>query len=339
MSNKLIPPSYKRLLSDIAGLYEGARKALVEAYWKIGQRIVEVEQQGAIKAAYGAGLLGSLAAELSQRLGSGLSERNLHRMRAFYLRHPKSPPAAELTWTQHAELLPIENSTQRQRLIQKVIRESLDSKALRRLVHAELVREQVAENLATPSETKEPSDLLPVPKLGLLNIYQIKNPNDTAWPDKNVLLLDHGFKGYRDLASRESRGLEAGDIVEWTGTKLLKTGHTEKDLYTYKAYLEKVIDGDTLWVMLDIGTREVSRQKLRLRGIDCPELDTKEGQAAKKFVESGLKDVPSLIVLSSKNATYDRYEADVFFTDKNGKEQYLNNLLLEKGYAVRMTEQ
>jgi len=31
---------YSKLLADIGQLYEGARKALVGAYWKIGRRIV-----------------------------------------------------------------------------------------------------------------------------------------------------------------------------------------------------------------------------------------------------------------------------------------------------------
>ena len=53
--------SYKKLVSEIASLYEGARKALVEAYWTIGKRIVEVEQQGDIKVAYGTGLLQKLS--------------------------------------------------------------------------------------------------------------------------------------------------------------------------------------------------------------------------------------------------------------------------------------
>ena len=337
-NNKLAFTSYKRLVSDIAKLYEAARKALIEAYWKIGQRIVLVEQHGAIKAAYGTGLLSKLSEDLAKQCGPGFSLSNLKRMRQFYLVHPKNPPAGELSWTQYAELLPIGNAAKREQFIQKALREELDSKDIRVLVHHELVREQVAENLATPLENRKPPDLLPVPKLGLLNTYRIKDPNDTAWPDKTVLLLDHGFKGYRALTSGEKRGLKAGDVVEWDGTKLLKSDRTAKDLYTYKAYLEKVIDGDTFWVVLDIGTREISRQKLRLRGIDCPEIDTKEGQAAKKFVESVLKDFPYLTVLSSKNTTHDRYEADVFYTDKGGKEVYLNNLLLEKGYAVRMTE-
>ena len=116
-----------------------------------------------------------------------------------------------------------------------------------------------------------------------------------------------------------------------------------------------MIDGDTFWVVLDTGMRAFSRQKLRLRGIDCPELDTPEGRAAKKFVESLLRDAPELTVLTRKNDKYDRYEADVFLParslkasaggtgpiggqwieDAGGKERYLNNLLLEEGHACR----
>ena len=96
-----------------------------------------------------------------------------------------------------------------------------------------------------------------------------------------------------------------------------------------------------------------------MRGIDCPEINTPEGQAAKKFVESALKAAVSITVCSSKNDKYDRYDADVFFLparslkasaggtcatehkcndDKSGREILLNNLLLEKGHAVRMEE-
>lgn len=337
-NTKLASRTYKRLVIDIATLYEGARRALVEAYWKIGQRIVEVEQGGEIKAVYGIGLLQKLSEDLTRQLGSGFSVQSLRRMRQFYLDNTKRSPASDLTWAHHIELLSIHDKKKRFELEKHVEENELDRDSLRALVRHELVRKEVAENLSTPSESRKPSKLLKVPKLGLLNTYQIKNPGDVDWSTKDGLLLDHGFKSYRALTSTESHGMKSGDVVEWTGTKLLKTSRIPKDLYTYKTYLESVIDGDTLWVVLDIGMRELSRQKLRLRGIDCPEIYTKEGQAAKKFVESVLKGIPSLTVLSSKNSTYDRYEADVFFTDKNGKEQYLNNLLLEQRLAVRMID-
>jgi endonuclease YncB( thermonuclease family) len=346
-------PQYKKLVSEISSLYEGARKALVEAYWQIGRRIVEVEQQGAIKAAYGSGLLAKLSEDLSKRSGPGFSERNLERMRAFYLTHPKSTAPSKLTWSQYSELIPVKNAAVRKRLEAQALTEGLTHKTLRQLVRHEKVREQVEENLAATPETREPPDLLPVPKLGPLNTYSLVDSGDVAWPEKDVLLFDHGFKGYRTLTSAEKRGLKAGDIVEWTGVKLLKVRGATKPGYTYKAFLKEVIDGDTLWAVLDIGMRGVRREKLRLRGIDCPELNTVEGQKAKKFVEKILEGVPSLTVLSSKNATYDRYEADVFYPDPQNAGRsnppgsvadnhsdliYLNNLLLEQGYAIRVYE-
>jgi len=54
-------------------------------YWLVGRRIVEQEQQGAERAAYGERLLKRLARDLSGRFGRGFSERNLEQMRAFYL--------------------------------------------------------------------------------------------------------------------------------------------------------------------------------------------------------------------------------------------------------------
>ena len=99
--------SYSQLVRDIAELYDVAREALVEAYWKIGKRIVEREQQGETNAVYGDHLLARLSDDLTRDLGSGFSERNLGRMRQFYLANKIPPLTAKLTWTQHVELLPV----------------------------------------------------------------------------------------------------------------------------------------------------------------------------------------------------------------------------------------
>ena len=48
---------YKKLVNDITALYDVARHAVVEAYWRIGQRIVKEEQHGQANAAYGDHLL------------------------------------------------------------------------------------------------------------------------------------------------------------------------------------------------------------------------------------------------------------------------------------------
>lgn len=64
--------------------------ALMSAtYWEIGRQIVEFEQSGQHRAAYGTALLKRLAVDLSHQFGRGYSWRNLTQMRAFYLAWPK----------------------------------------------------------------------------------------------------------------------------------------------------------------------------------------------------------------------------------------------------------
>ena len=57
-------------------------------YWKIGQYIVEFEQQGNVKAKYGTSLLSNLAKLLRARVGRGYSRPNLNNMRKYYLMFP-----------------------------------------------------------------------------------------------------------------------------------------------------------------------------------------------------------------------------------------------------------
>ena len=63
--------------------------AMVEAYWNIGQRIVEEEQEGSAQATYGAGLLKELSKSLTKEFGKGFSLANLKNFRKFYLTYPE----------------------------------------------------------------------------------------------------------------------------------------------------------------------------------------------------------------------------------------------------------
>jgi predicted nuclease of restriction endonuclease-like (RecB) superfamily len=105
-SNDVAPHSYDTLLVDISQVIEEARHAaarsvnavMTTTYWLVGRRIVEQEQQGVARAAYGEQLLKRLSHDLSKRFGRGFSERNLEQMRGFYLGWPISQAApAELS--------------------------------------------------------------------------------------------------------------------------------------------------------------------------------------------------------------------------------------------------
>lgn len=97
MSNKPADNDYKHLVERIGSLLVlGKQKAfqkvntiLVETYWQIGQQIVEFEQSGEERAAYGTGLLKKMSKDLKSKFGKGFSRSNLQNMRLLYLKFPK----------------------------------------------------------------------------------------------------------------------------------------------------------------------------------------------------------------------------------------------------------
>jgi predicted nuclease of restriction endonuclease-like (RecB) superfamily len=100
-SKDVAPHGYDTLLVDISHVIEEARHVVARSvnavmtttYWLVGRRIVEQEQQGVARAAYGEQLLKRLSRDLSKLFGRGFSERNLEQMRGFYLGWPISQAA------------------------------------------------------------------------------------------------------------------------------------------------------------------------------------------------------------------------------------------------------
>ena len=82
--------------------------------------------------------------------------------------------------------------------------------------------------------------------------------------------------------------------------------------YTYVAWIRRIVDGDTLIAVVDLGfglhTRPI---RFRLRGIDCPELSTLAGRTARSFVEERLGQIDFAIISTHRTDAYGRYLADV----------------------------
>ncbi|MBF0122886.1 MAG: thermonuclease family protein [Candidatus Omnitrophica bacterium] len=326
MPNVAVRSTYDRLIDDISGLYEGARKALVAAYWQIGQRIVEVEQDGAVKAEYGTGLVQKISDDMVRKYGAGFSLPNLKRMKKFYLRYPKGSPASQLTWSDHVELLPIANDKKRRAIEKKVLKQGLSKEELRKVVREETAGEAVVKKDRALEESlpplKRPADLR------LLTFREVTGKEAAFYrvAERDVL-LDCGF--FVSLAVSEK---EARDATL-----------TPKPSYVYAAKVERVVDGDTLLVVLDLGFGASVREKLRLRGINTPELGTPEGEKAKKFVAGLLPVGTPVIVKSYRTDIYGRFVVDVLYKDGATAVNeivsvgiWLNQQLLDEGLAVRM---
>ena len=117
------------LLQDIKAILEQARaqvkqtvnSAMVQAYWEIGQLIVENEQQGNQRAEYGKAVLHVLSKQLSAEYGKGFEERNLRYMHKFYQLFPIwNALSSEFSWTHYRVLMRIENEHARARYMQSL---------------------------------------------------------------------------------------------------------------------------------------------------------------------------------------------------------------------------
>ncbi|MDR2837140.1 MAG: PDDEXK nuclease domain-containing protein [Azonexus sp.] len=131
------------LISEIAQIIDQARSharrsvnsAMVVSYWEIGRLIVEHEQQGNARAAYGQRQLAELSARLTELLGKGFDERNLRHMRSFFQCFPiRNAVRSELTWTHYRALLRVENPAAREWYAQEAISQHWSSRALERQI-------------------------------------------------------------------------------------------------------------------------------------------------------------------------------------------------------------
>ena len=70
-------------------------------------------------------------------------------------------------------------------------------------------------------------------------------------------------------------------------------------IYIYKAEIVRVIDGDTFELMVDHGSSVFTKPKLRLYGIDAPEMRTKAGKDVASLVEQWVDFMASKCVMQS----------------------------------------
>jgi endonuclease YncB( thermonuclease family) len=107
--------------------------------------------------------------------------------------------------------------------------------------------------------------------------------------------------------------------------------------------IERVVDGDTIYVDVDLGFFLRQVMNLRLKGIDTPEIrgeERPEGLKAKQFVEDTLSQCPAVVIRTYKVGKYGRYIADLWYKlGSNDEEEILangkllNQELLDRGLA------
>jgi micrococcal nuclease len=106
-------------------------------------------------------------------------------------------------------------------------------------------------------------------------------------------------------------------------------------MYEYSATLIKIVDGDTVDVLIDLGFNTTKKERVRLLGIDTPESATKDlaekklGIEAKEYITQWFVKNTPFRLQTTKDDKYGRILG--VFTGLDGKT--LNTRLVDEGYA------
>jgi micrococcal nuclease len=101
-----------------------------------------------------------------------------------------------------------------------------------------------------------------------------------------------------------------------------------RELYNYRAVCTRVIDGDTADLVIDVGFKMTTTQRVRLLGINTPERGQEGYQEAKDYLTSRILE-KTLVISTRKSDVFGRYLGTIYVEDEN-----VNEELLREGLAV-----
>ena len=113
--------------------------------------------------------------------------------------------------------------------------------------------------------------------------------------------------------------------------------------YIYKAKLDRVVDGDTVDALIDVGFDIWFKKRIRFKGVDTWESRTRNLEEKALGLKAKARTKELLEKVSSKSGyfriksyglgKYGRVLADVFIRDKDGKQWNINKTLISEGHA------
>ena len=114
-------------------------------------------------------------------------------------------------------------------------------------------------------------------------------------------------------------------------------------MYEYKCKVKRVVDGDTMDVILDLGFDIHHAVRVRMAGIDTPESRTRDkdekarGKLSKAFLKESIKGKKIVLKTKIKDAKgkFGRVIAEVWAEFEEGSLRNINELMIKECYAVR----
>lgn len=206
-------------------------QAMVQAYWQVGQLIVEHEQGGDGRAAYGARTLQLLADRLTAEFGTGFAVQSLRNYRQFYQSIPsadiRSTPWSELGWSHIKVLMRVADPAARQWYAQEAVSQTWSVAALDRqigtLYYQRLLSSQDQEGVKAEARALIQRDAPPNPRDFIRDPYILEfldGQPQASWYEKDVeqglldqlqkFLLELG-KGFAFVARQRHLRVEGED--------------------------------------------------------------------------------------------------------------------------------
>ena len=115
------------------------------------------------------------------------------------------------------------------------------------------------------------------------------------------------------------------------------------DKYIYRAKLERVVDGDTIDAMIDVGFNTWLKKRIRYVGMDAWESRTRDLDEKKKGLAAKARNKELLEEVSSKSGyfrlkshgvgKYGRVLGEIYIMDNDGKQYNINETLKAEGHA------
>jgi len=113
--------------------------------------------------------------------------------------------------------------------------------------------------------------------------------------------------------------------------------------YIYRGKLERVVDGDTIDALIDVGFDIWVKKRIRYKGIDTWESRTRDLAEKAKGLEAKARNKELLMEISSKSGyfrlksygvgKYGRVLGEIFIEDSEGKQYNINDTLISEGHA------
>ena len=107
----------------------------------------------------------------------------------------------------------------------------------------------------------------------------------------------------------------------------------------YVKEVTRIVDGDTIDVIIDLGFDVMFKSRVRMAGIDAPESRTRDldekklGLEAKEYLKHAIESATDIVIKTEKMNSSEKYGRILGWVFLDGSDISINDEMIQKGYA------